>query len=125
MNIQLKPGDYLNKQQALPVPRNPPGDAGRELESLIRSGHLNDTNDVDKDRSVSPVVIIEESNQLLKIALHSPMLNDNCIKKSPQISNMEKLSNQISVETTGNRTVHLFNSKFELGFAYRQRKLFE
>ena len=37
--------------------------------------------------------------------------------------NMEDLLNQISVEITGDRTVHLFISKIDLDYAYGRMKL--
>ena len=40
INIQLKPGHYPVKQKARPVPLHLQKDGGRELERLIKSGHL-------------------------------------------------------------------------------------
>ena len=49
INIQLKPGHYPVKQKARPVPLLLQKDVGRELESLIKSGHLEQINNVDED----------------------------------------------------------------------------
>ena len=48
-NIQLKPGHYPVKQKARPVPLHLQKDVGRELERLIKSGHLEKINKVDED----------------------------------------------------------------------------
>ena len=40
INIQLKPGHYPVKQKARPIPLQLQEDVGRELEKLIKSGHL-------------------------------------------------------------------------------------
>ena len=40
INIQLKPRHYPIKQKARPVPLHLQEDAGRELQKLIRTGHL-------------------------------------------------------------------------------------
>ena len=40
INIQLKPGHYPVKQKARPIPLHLQEDVGRELEKLIKSGHL-------------------------------------------------------------------------------------
>ena len=39
-NIQLKPGHYPVKQKARPIPLHLQEDVGRELEKLIKTGHL-------------------------------------------------------------------------------------
>ena len=66
MNIQLKPGHYPIKQKARPVPLHIQEDVGRELEKLIRTGHLEKINDLDEDCFVSPVVISEKDSQKIK-----------------------------------------------------------
>ena len=98
MNIQLKPGHYLVKQKARPIPLHLQEDVGRELEKLIKSGNLEKIKDVDEDCFVSPVVITVKSDKSVKIALDSRKLNDSCIKMRPHMPNMEELLNQISVE---------------------------
>ena len=40
INIQLKPGHYPVKQKARPIPLHLQEDLGRELEKLIKAGHL-------------------------------------------------------------------------------------
>ena len=125
IKIQLKPGHHSVKQKARPVPLHLQEDVGKELEKLIRTGHLEKINDVDEDCSVSPVVITIKSDKLVKIALDSRKLNDSCIKMRPHMPNMEDLLNQISVEITRDRTTQLFLSKIDLEYAYGQMKLSE
>ena len=40
INLQLKPGHYPLKQKARPIPLHLQEDVGRELEKLIKAGHL-------------------------------------------------------------------------------------
>ena len=54
IKIQLNPGQFLMKQKARPVPLHLHEDVGRELEKLIKSGHLEKIKDVDEDCFVSP-----------------------------------------------------------------------
>ena len=107
INIQLKPGHYPVKQKARPVPLHLQ-DLGRELEKLIKTGHLEKINDVDEDCFVSPVVITVKNDKSVKIALDSRKLNDSCIKMRPHKPNMEELLTQISVEIYRDRTLQLF-----------------
>ena len=125
INIQLKPGHYPVKQKARPIPLHLQEDVGRELEKLIKSGHLEKINDVDEDCFASPVVITVKSDKSVKIALDSRKLNDSCIKMRPHMPNMEELLNQISVEITHDRTVNFFISKIDLDYAYGQMRLSE
>ena len=125
INIQLKPGHFPIKQKARPVPLQLQEDVERELKKLIRTGHLEEINDVDEDCFVSPVVITVKSEKSVKIALDSRKLNDSCIKMRPHMPNMEEFLNQISVGITRDRTVQLFMSKIDLDYAYGQMKLSE
>ena len=125
IKIQLKPGHYPVKQKARPVPLHLQEDVGKELEKLIRTGHLEKINDVDEDCFASPVVITIKSDKSVKIALDSRKLNDSCIKMRPHMPYMQELLNQISVEITRDRTVSLFLSKIDLDYAYGQMKLSE
>ena len=108
IKIQLKPGHFPVKQKARPVPLHLQEDVGRELQKLIKSGHLEKIKDVDEDCFVSPVVITVKSDKSVKIALDAPKLNDSCVKMRPHMPNMEELLNQISVEITRDRTTQLF-----------------
>ena len=94
INIQLKPGHYPVKQKARPIPLHLQEDVGRELEKLIKTGHLEKVNNVDEDCFVSPVVITVKNDKSVKIALDSRKLNDSCIKRRPHMPNMEELLNQ-------------------------------
>ena len=125
INIQLKPGHYPVKQKARPIPLHLQEDVGRELEKLIKAGHLEKINNVDEDCFVSTVVITVKNDKLVKIALDSRKLNDSCIKRRPHMPSMEELLNQISVEISRDRTLQLFMSKIDLDYAYEQMKLSE
>ena len=125
IKIQLKPGHFPVKQNPRPVPLHLQEDVGRELEKLIKSGHLEKIKDVDEDCFVSPVLITVKSEKSVKIALDSRKLNDSCIKMSPYMLNMEEQLNQISVEITRDRTMQLFMSKIDQDYAYGQMKLSE
>ena len=117
INIQLKPGHYPVKQKARPIPLHLQEDVGQELENLIKSRDLEKVKDVDEDCFVSPVVLTVKNNKSVKIALDSRKLNDSCIKMRSHMPNMEELLNQISVELTRDRTLHLFISKIDLDYA--------
>ena len=123
INIQLKSGHYPVKQKARHIPLHLQEDVRRELEKLMKTGHLEKVKHVDEDCFVSPVVITVKNDKSVKIALDSRKLNDSCIKIRPHMPNMEELLNQISVEITRDRTKELMMSKIDLDYAYGQMKL--
>ena len=57
INIQSKPGHYPVKQKARPIPLHLQEAVGKELEKLIKTGHLEKVKLVDEDCIVSPVEI--------------------------------------------------------------------
>ena len=122
---QLKPGQYPVKQKARPIPVHLQEDVGRELEKLIKAGHLEKVNNVDEDCFVSPVVITVKNDKSVKIALDSRKLNDSCIKRRQHMPNMEELLNQVSVEIKRDGTLQLSISKIDLDYSYGQMKLSE
>ena len=123
INIQLKPEPCPVKQKARPIPFHLQKDVGRELEKLIKTGHMEKVKLVDEYCFVSPVVITVKNDKSVKIALDSRKLNNSCIKLRPHMPNMEELLNQISVELTRDRTKELMISKIDLDYAYDQMKL--
>ena len=123
INIQQKPGHYPVKQKARRIPLHLQEDVGKELEKLIKTGHLEKVKHVGEDCFVSPVVITVKIDRSVKIVPDSRKLNDSCIKIRPHMPNMEELLNQISVEITKNRTKKLMMSKIDLDYAYGQMKL--
>ena len=123
INIQLKPGHYLVKQKARPIPFHLQEAVGKEIEKLVKSRHLEKLKHVDEDCFVSPVVITVKSDESVKIALDSRKLNDSCIKVRPHMPNMEELLNQISVDITKARTKELWISKIDLVYAHGQMML--
>ena len=125
IKLQLKPSHFPVKHKARPVPLHLQEDVGRELEKLIKSGHLEKIKYVDEDCFVSPVVTTVKCDKSVKIALDSRKLNDSCVKMRPHMPNMEELLNQISVEITRDRTTQLFMSKIDLDYAYGHMKLSE
>ena len=117
INTQLKPGHYPVKQKARPIPPHLQEDVWKELERLVKTGHLEKVKHVDEDSFVSLVVITVKNDKSVKIALDSRKLNDSCTKIRPHMPNMEELLNQISVEITRDRTKDLMISKIDLDYA--------
>ena len=60
------------KQKAKPIPQHLQEDVRRELEKLIKAGHLEKVNNVDEDCFVTPVVITVKNDKLVKDSTRLP-----------------------------------------------------
>ena len=98
VNIQIKPGCYPIQQRATPIPCHLQKDVKSELDLLIKIGHLERLETVEEDCFVSLVVITVKKDKTVKIALDAGKLNDSCVKKRPQMPNMDELLIPISAE---------------------------
>ena len=81
IDIELKPGAKIIEQKGRPIPIHLQDDVERELERLIRSGHLEKAKEIDENCFVSPAVITVKKDKSVKIALDSRKLNEITIKK--------------------------------------------
>ena len=125
IKIQLKPGHLPIKQKDRPIPYHLQNYVEKEINNLIKSGHLEKTQKVEKGGFVSPAVINVKKDKSDEIALDSTKLNDSCTKKWPRMPNMEKILHQKSTETRRAPKNPLTISKIDLKNAYGQLKLSE
>ena len=98
MKIQIKPECYPIQQNARPIPYHLQKDVKKELDRLIKSGHLERLETIEEDCFVSAVVITVKKDKTVKYALDARKLNGSCVKKRSPMPNMEELLNQISAE---------------------------
>ena len=86
----------------------------REIEKLIKSGHLEKADKTTENCFISPVVITIKKDQSVKIALDSRSFNDSCIKRRAQMPNMEELISKISAKICKNTDQKVWMSKIDL-----------
>ena len=123
VKIQIKSGCYPIQQKARPIPYHLQEDVKNKLDRLIKSGHLEPLETVEEDCFVSPVIITVKKDKTVKIALDARKLNDSCVRKRPNMPNMEELLNQISAELSKNDYDPIWISVIDLDYAYGQMKL--
>ena len=120
----MKLGHCPVKQKARLFPLHLQEEGGKQLEKLIKTGHLEKVKHINEDYfCVSPIVITVKNDISVKVALHSSNLNDSCIKIIPLMPNMKELLNQNSVDITRGITKELTISKIDLDYAYGHMKL--
>ena len=103
INIQHKSAHYPVKQKAGTIPLHVQEYVGRELDTVIKTGHLKKLQDIDEDHFVQPVENTFKSYDSVKIALNSTKLNDSCVKMTPHLPNKEELSNKTQLRLTQDR----------------------
>ena len=120
VKIQLKEDARLIQQKRRPIPIHLQQSVGKEINQLMKQGHIEKENNIDKNCFVSPAVIIVKKDKTVKIALDSRKLNEITIKREAQMPNMEELISIISRKIADGPADELCISKFDLDYAYGQ-----
>ena len=118
VDIQLKPDAKLIQQKGLPIPIHLQLAVGKEIEKLMKNGHIEKATDIDDDCSVSQAVITVKKTA--KRALDSRKLTEITVKRKAQMPNMEELISRISRKTADGEADEIWTSKFGLDYVYGQ-----
>ena len=100
VKIQLKEDAKLIQQKGRPIPIHLQQSVEKEIEKLIKQGHIEKANNIDENCFVSPAVITVKKDKSVKIALDSRKLNEITVKRKAQMPNMEELISRISRKKT-------------------------
>ena len=120
VKIQLKEDAKLIQQKGRPIPIHLQQSVGKEIEKLIKQGHIEKANNIDENCFVSPAVITVKKDKSIKIALDSRKLNEITVKRKAQMPNMEELISRISRKIADGPADEIWISKFDLDYAYGQ-----
>ena len=71
VKIQLKEDASLIQQKGRPIPIHLQQSVGKEINKLIKQGHVEKSNNIDENCFVSPAVITVKKDKSVKIALDS------------------------------------------------------
>ena len=120
VKIQLKEDARLIQQNGRPIPIHLQQSVEKEINKLMKQGHIEKANNIDENCFVSPAVITVKKNKSVKIALDSRKLNDITIKRKAQLPNMEELFSRIPRKIADGPADEIWISKFDLDYAYGQ-----
>ena len=123
VKIQLKDGAKMIPQKGRPIPIHLQQSVGKEINKLMRQGHIEKANNIDENCFVSPAVITVKKDKSVKIALDSQKLNKITIKRKTQMPNMEELISRISRKIADGPGDEIWTSKLDLDYAYGQLTL--
>ena len=120
VKIQLKEDARLIQQKGRPIPIHLQQSVEKEINKLMKQGHIEKANNIDENCFVSPAVITVKKDKSVKIALDSRKLNEITIKRKAQMPNMEELISRISRKTADGPADEIWISKFHLNYASGQ-----
>ena len=120
LKLQLKEDAKLIQQKGRPIPIHLQQSVGKEINKLMKQGHIEKANNIDENCFVSPAVITVKKDKSVKIALDSRKLNEITIKRKAQMPNMEELISRISRKIADCPAVEIWASKLDLDYAYGQ-----
>ena len=114
VKIQLKEDAKLMQQKRRPRPIHLQQSVGKEIEKLIKQGHIEKANNIDENCFVGPIVITVKKDKSIKIALGSRKLNEISVKRKAQMPNMKKLISRILRKIADGPADEIWISKFDL-----------
>ena len=120
VKIQLKEDARLIQQKGRPIPIHLQQSVEKEINKLLKQGHIEKANNIDENCFVSPAVITVKKDKSVKIALDSRKLNEITIKRKAQMPNMEELISRISRKIADGPADEIWISKFDLNYEYGQ-----
>ena len=123
MKIHLKEDARLKQQKGRPKPIHLQQSVEKEINKLMKQGHIEKANKIDENCFECPAVITLKKDKSVKISLDSRKLNKITIKRKAQMPNMEELISRISRKIADGPTDEIWVSKFDLDYAYGQLML--
>ena len=96
---------------------------GKEIQKLVKQGHIEKANNIDENCFVCPAVITVKKDKSMKIPLDSPKLNEITVKRKAQKPKMEELISRMSRKIADGPADEIWISKFDLDYAYGQLQL--
>ncbi len=119
-NVQFKRDMTVTQQKGRRVPIHIQKAVEKEVNKLVKGGHLEKLTEVGEDIFVSPVVITHKSDGTVKIALDSIELNKQVVKKTMQLPSLAELLDRISIKISRNGQAQLHVSTIDLDYAFGQ-----
>ena len=90
-NVKFRDDFRVEQQRGRRIPIHIQAAVEKEVERLIKEGHLTKINQLEEDSLVSPVVIAVKADGSVKIAMDASQINKQIVKKRSQMSNLQEL----------------------------------
>ena len=95
----------------------------KEINKLLRQGHIEKLKECSDKYFVSPIVITVKKDGSVKLALESRKLNKQVHKNKDQMSNIEELMDTVGQTINERKPGNVYFSTMDLTYAYGQLPL--
>ena len=111
------------QQKGRRVPITLQGKVDKEIDKLLRQGHIEKLNECSNKYFVSPIVITVKTDGSVKLALESRELNKQVHKNKYQMPNIEELMDTVGQTISERKPGDVYFSTMDLTYAYGQLPL--
>ncbi len=123
--VEFKLDFKVEQQKGKRIPIHVQEAVDKELQRLIKEGHITKLEQVGKNVFVSPAVIAIKGDGSVKIAMDAVRLNKQIVKKTSQMPNLNELLDQVCIKITTNQEEEIWISLIDLEYAFGQIELDE
>ena len=101
-NVNFREDFKVEQQRGRRIPIHVQSAVEKEVEKLIKEGHLTKIEQLEEDTFVSPAVIAVKSDGSVKTAMDAIQINKQIIKKKSKMPNLQELLDRISIKISKN-----------------------
>ena len=120
INAEFKENCIPKQQKGRRIPLQLQNSVEKELEKLLKSGHIEKVSEIKHDVFIQPTVITVKRDKTIKIALDAREMNGNIKKDKYQMPNLEDLLNTLAETITAKDGEKVWFTSVDLKYAFGQ-----
>ena len=124
IKIDMKENAKITQQKGRRIPIQLQEQVDKEIEKLLKDGHIERIEKIQDDVFIQPTVITVKKDKSVKIALDARALNESIAKDKYQMPNLDNLIDMIAEELEKNEEGAWYSS-VDMTYAYGQVPLHE
>ena len=123
INAQFKENFVPKQQKGRRIPLQLQNSVEKELQKLMKNGHIEKVSEIKDDVFIQPTVITVKRDKTVKIALDARAMNENIKKDKYQMPNLDDLLNTLAETITSEDGEKVWFTSVDLKYAFGQVKL--
>ena len=120
INAEFKGNCIPKQQKGRRIPLQLQNSVEKELEKLLKSGHIEKISEIKDDVFIQPTVITGKRDKTIKIALDAREMNGNIKNDKYQMPNLEDLLNTLAETITAKDGEKVWFTSVDLKYAFGQ-----
>ena len=120
INAEFKENCIPKQQKGRRIPLQLQNSVEKELEKVLKSGHIEKVSEIKDDVFIQPTVITVKRDKTIKIALDAREMNGNIKKDKYQMPNLEDLLNTLAETITAKDGEKVWFTSVDLKYAFGQ-----